>query len=196
MQELFNDYVQTLETYIMFRIKETVARITPELKEKNRAPISLAMGAPTQNPPQFVIDALKNALDEKGVHTYSNPKGEKFYLEACAKRMRERFGVDIDPATEICSLIGSKEGLANFIRVLINPTTKKEEQDIIMIPDPGYASYKEMVKVCGGLPYSIPLKAEDNYMPDLNKLFEKMVFLFDFSLFIIFSRGINQVEIL
>ena len=61
MQELFNDYIQTLDTYIMFRIKETVARITPELKEKGRAPISLAMGAPTQNPPKFVIEAFKKA---------------------------------------------------------------------------------------------------------------------------------------
>ena len=170
MQELFNDYVQNLETYIMFRIKETVARITPDLVAKNRAPISLAMGAPTQNPPQFVIDALKLALDDNGIHTYSNPKGEKFFLEACSKRMKERFNVDIDPSTEICSLIGSKEGLANFIRVLINPSTKKEEQDIILIPDPGYASYKEMVKVCGGYPYPVPLKKEDNYMPDMEKI--------------------------
>ena len=43
MQEFFNDYVQSLETYIMFRIKETVAKITPELKAKNRAPIMLSM---------------------------------------------------------------------------------------------------------------------------------------------------------
>ena len=73
MQEFFNDYVQSLETYIMFRIKETVARITPELIAKDRAPISLSMGAPTATPPQALIDALKNALDEKGVHLYSTP---------------------------------------------------------------------------------------------------------------------------
>ena len=128
MHELFNDYIQSLETYIMFRIKETVARITPELKEKNRAPISLAMGAPTQNPPKFVIEAFKNALDEDGVHTYSNPKGEKFFLEACAKRMKERYGVEMDPATEICQLIGSKEGLANLFRGLLNPTTVDKDK--------------------------------------------------------------------
>lgn len=174
MQELFNDYVQTLETYIMFHIKETVAKITPELTAKNRAPISLAMGAPTQNPPQFVIDALKKALDEKGVHTYSNPKGEKFFLEAVSKRMKTRFGVDIDPTSEICSLIGSKEGLANFIRVLINPTTKDEDKDIILIPDPGYASYKEMIKSTGGLAYPIALTAENNYMPNMDKVIEEL----------------------
>ena len=120
MQEKFNSYVQSIETYIMFRIKERVAQLTPELKAKGRAPISLAMGAPTQAPPQFVIDAMKRALDEDGVHTYSNPKGEKFFLEACAKRMKERFGVEMD-TSEICQLIGSKEGFANYIRAIINP---------------------------------------------------------------------------
>ena len=174
MQELFNDYIQTLDTYIMFRIKETVARITPELKEKGRAPISLAMGAPTQNPPKFVIEAFKKALDEDGVHTYSNPKGEKFFLEACAKRMKERFGVELDPATEFCSLIGSKEGLANLFRGLLNPTMAEKDKEIIMIPDPGYASYKEMIKVSGGLAYPIALTAENDYMPDMEKVLAEL----------------------
>lgn len=175
MQEKFNDYVQSLETYIMFRIKETVAKITPELKEKGRAPISLSMGAPTQAPPKFAIDALKAALDEDGIHTYSSPKGEKYFREACALKMKERFGVEVNPDTEVFSLIGSKEGLANFIRVLINPTTKKDEKEIIMVPDPGYASYKEMVKVSGGLAYPVPLKEEENFMPDMEKVFEKLI---------------------
>lgn len=174
MQEIFNNNVQSLDTYIMFKIKETVARITPELTAKNRAPISLAMGAPTQAPPKFVIDALKNALDIEGIHTYSTPKGEKFYLEAIAQRMKTRFNVELDPTCEIFSLIGSKEGLANFVRLLINPTCKREEKDIIMIPDPGYASYKEFIKVSGGLAYPVPLKAENNYMPDMEEVLKDL----------------------
>ncbi len=174
MQEKFNDYVQSLETYIMFRIKETVAKITPELTAKGRAPISLAMGAPVKNPPKFVIDAMKSALDEAGIHTYSSPKGEACFREAAALRMKNRFGVEVDPATEVFSLLGSKEGLANFIRVLINPTTSDEDKDIIMVPDPGYASYKEMVKVSGGKAFSVPLKGEDNYMPDMEQVFAKV----------------------
>ena len=175
MQEFFNDYIQNMDTYIMFRIKETVAKLTPELVAKNRAPISLSMGAPTQAPPEGVIKALQKAVEEKGIHTYSTSKGEKSFREACAKRMKTRFGVDLNPDTEIHSLIGSKEGLANFIRILINPTTIEDEKEIIMVPDPGYASYKEMVKVSGGKSYSVPLKAEDNYMPDMEKVFEKFL---------------------
>ena len=175
MQEFFNDYVQSLETYIMFRIKETVARITPELIAKDRAPISLSMGAPTATPPQALIDALKNALDEKGVHLYSTPKGEPYFREAIAKRMKNRFNVELDPATEIFSLIGSKEGLANFIRVILNPTTNVEEKEIVLVPDPGYASYKEMVKVSGGMSYPIPLTPENNFMPDMEQVWAEFL---------------------
>ena len=175
MREFFNDYVQTLETYIMFRIKETVAKITPELTAKNRAPIMLSMGAPTANPPQKVINDLKAAMEEKGAHLYSTPKGEKYLRNAIAKRMKERFNVELNPDEEIFSLIGSKEGLANFIRVILNPTTKDEDKEIIMVPDPGYASYKEMIKVSGGKAYSIPLLPENNYMPDLEEVYSNLI---------------------
>ena len=175
MKEFFNDYVQSLETYIMFRIKETVARITPELTAKGRAPINLSMGAPTATPPKLLIDSLKQALDEQGIHTYSTPKGEAYFREAVAKRMKSRFNVNLNPATEIFSLIGSKEGLANFIRVIINPSTDIKEKEIVMVPDPGYASYGEMVKVSGGLAYPVPLTPENNFMPDLEEVWNEFL---------------------
>lgn len=174
MKELFNQYVQSLETYIMFSIEEEVTRVTPELVEKGRAPIKLSMGAPVAPPPQFVIDKLKEALDLKGIHSYSTPRGEAFFLEAVAKRMKTRFGVDLNPKNEIFSLIGSKEGIANLIRELINATPNQDEKDIILIPDPGYASYKEMIKVSGGIAYPIPLTLENNYMPDLDEVWESL----------------------
>lgn len=174
MQEFFNDYVQSLETYIMFRIKETVAKITPELKAKNRSPIALSMGAPTSAPPKFAINKLKEALDIDGIHLYSTPKGELFFREAIAKRMKNRFNVELNPNDEIFSLIGSKEGLANFIRVLINPTTKESEKEVIMVPDPGYASYKEMIKVSGGKAYSVPLTLENHFMPNMEEVWTQL----------------------
>ena len=171
MREFFNDYVQSLETYIMFRIKETVAKLTPELVAKDRAPIMLSMGAPTSAPPKKVIDALKVALDEKGAHLYSTPKGEKYLRDAIVKRMKNRFNVELNPDTEVFSLIGSKEGIANFIRLVINPTTVDEDKDIIFVPDPGYASYKEMIKTSGGRAYSMPLTPANNFMPDLEEVY-------------------------
>lgn len=174
MKELFNDYVQSLETYIMFKIGEEIARIKPELEAKGRPPIALTIGAPVAPPPKFVIDKLKEALDTDGLHSYSTPKGEAFFLEAAAKYIQRRFGVEVDAKKEIFSLIGSKEGIANMIRALINPTPKESERDIIMIPDPAYASYKEMIKTSGGLAYSVPLTFENNYMPDMDEIWANM----------------------
>lgn len=174
MLELFNDNVQSLETYIMFQIKQEAMRLKPELDAKNRAPIFLSMGAPVQAPPEFVTEKLKEALDTEGIHTYSSPKGEGYFIEAVAKRMKTRFGVDLDPKTEIFSLIGSKEGLANFIRALCNPTSIEKEKDIVLIPNPGYASYKEMLRTNGALGYSIPLNKENNFMPNLDAVIENL----------------------
>lgn len=175
MKEHFNEYVKSIETYIMFRIKQEAARLAPELEAKGRAPIALAMGAPVAPPPQFVYDKLAEALKIPQIHTYSSPKGENFYLEAIAKRMKNRFNVELDPQTEIFSLIGSKEGIANFIRALINPTNIEQDKDIILVPDPGYASYAQMIKTNGGISYPISLNKENNYMPDMNKIWENLI---------------------
>lgn len=174
MKELFNDYVQSLETYIMFQIKQETQRLTPELTAKDRKPISLSMGAPVERPPEFVYEKLAEAANGEGMHSYTTPKGEQYLIDSIAQRMKNRFGVEMDTKTEIFSLIGSKEGIANIIRALINPKSDMKDRDIILIPDPGYASYKEMVKVSGGMSYGIPLTPENNYMPDLDEVALKM----------------------
>ena len=174
IKSLYSDYVKTLETYIMFRIKQRTAELTPELEAKNRKPINLSIGAPVQQAPQYVIDALINCAAEPGMNTYSTPKGEPFFLEAVAQRMKNRFGVEVDPKTETCSLVGSKEGLAHIFRCLVNPTLDEKQQDIILIPDPGYASYKEQIKVVGGKAYPMPLTYENNFMPCPEEIMQRL----------------------
>ncbi len=174
MKEHLNNYVQNLDTYIMFKIKQQMIELTPELTAKGRTPVNLSMGAPATPPPDFVYEKLIESLHKPMFHSYTTPKGENFLIEAIQKRMKNRFGVDLDPKTEIFSLIGSKEGIANFIRLLINPTVEVKDKDIILIPDPGYASYDQMIKVSGGLGYSIPLLKENNYMPDLEEVLENI----------------------
>jgi len=172
MREKFNDYVNSMTTYIMFKIKAAANKLRPELEEKGRAPIFLSMGAPTAPPPKKLLDRLKSALDEPGVHLYSTPRGESFFLEAIAKFMKRRFNVELDAKTEIASLIGSKEGLSNFLRALINPTTDEMEKEVVFVPDPGYASYGQMIEMAGGKSFPIPLTPENNYLPNLDDVWE------------------------
>lgn len=174
MRELFNDYVKSITTYIMFLIKARVAELKPELDKKGRSPIFLSMGAPQMMPPKLVLDTLKESLDEEGIHTYSSPRGEKYFIEAVKTKMKNRFGVELD-SKEICSLIGSKEGLANFIRIVINPTTKEEDKDVIFTPDPGYASYGQMITIAGGKTFPVPLTPENNFMPNLDEVWNNYV---------------------
>ncbi len=174
-EKLFNENVMTLDTYIMFKLKEITEKLRPDLIKRNRTPISLAMGAPTANPPKILLDRLKEILTEDGVHMYSIPKGEPYFRNAISTRMKNRFGVDIDPNTEVCSLMGSKEGIANLVRFLITPKQELKEKDVVLVPDPGYASYSEFIKCSGGHAYPVPLTAENNYQPDLDKVWEKLI---------------------
>lgn len=174
-EKLFNANVMTLDTYIMFKLKEITENLKPELIKKNRAPISLSMGAPTAKPPEALLNRLKEILDEENIHLYSIPKGEPYFRKAIAQRMKNRFGVELDPDKEIFSLMGSKEGIANLIRFLVTPKKEVKEKDIILVPDPGYASYLEFIKCSGGYAYSVPLTKENNYQPDMDEIWNNLI---------------------
>ena len=174
-KDLFNDNVLQLGEYILFALKEKTAKLQDGLIAKDRKPISLAMGAPTAMPPEYAIKRLKELLDEPDMHTYSTPKGELYFRKAVSRRMKERFGVDIDAETEVFSLIGSKEGLANLVRAITCSCADKFNKDIIMVPDPCYASYYEFIKSAGALAYPIPLTLENDYKPDMEEVLAGLV---------------------
>ena len=174
IKSLYSDYCANMEIYIMFRIAQRVVDLTPELEKKGRPPIKMSIGAPTVEPPKALLDYFKKVLDEPGIHTYSVPKGEKYFRDAVSQRMKARFGVDIDANKEVCSLLGSKEGLASMFRAIITPRMDKKERDIILTPDPGYASYKDAIEIAGGHCYITPLTLENRYMPDLDATLEQL----------------------
>lgn len=174
VKSLYSDACRNMETYIMFRIAARVAELTPELEKKGRPPLKMSIGAPTVEPPKALMDYFIKTLSEPGIHTYSVPKGEKFFLDAVAKRMKTRFGVDVNPASEVTSLIGSKEGLANMFRAIITPQAAEQDKEIILTPDPGYASYVDAIQIAGGVSYPTPLTLENNYLPDLEQAVENL----------------------
>ena len=168
-KEIFNNQLKTMKNYIMFEIKARQIELTPELKAKDRTPIALSMGAPVEAVPDFVKEKTMEYLNIDSLHTYSTPKGEPRFLEACSTYMKNRFGVSVNPKDEICSLIGSKEGICHMIKALVNPN----QGDTILVPQPGYASYSQMIKASGAIGYGIDLTKENNFMPDLYETLEK-----------------------
>jgi LL-diaminopimelate aminotransferase len=81
---------------------------------------------------------------------------------AAAAWMRRRFGVSLDPDTEVLALIGSKEGIAHLPLAMIDPG------DVSLVPDPGYPVYAVATRFCGGEVHTLPLRAERGFLPDLD----------------------------
>ena len=133
------------------------------------------MGAPVDRVPEFVIGKTAHYMNNDSLHTYSTPKGEVRFLEAVSTYMKNRFNVEIDSKKEVVSLIGSKEGLSNLVRALINPNDDVNEQDIILVPEPGYASYSQMIRIARGRAYGIKLTKENNYQPNLDDVLDEFI---------------------
>jgi len=139
-------------------------RLEDDLTKKGVDIISLGIGDPDFPPPRIVTETLRNSLTEPGSSNYPTSAGEDYFRIAIAEWYRKRFGVTLDPGTEVCVLIGSKEGLANVGRVLLNPGDKA------LLPDPGYPVYAQgSIILSDATPVSFNLTGE-NFQPELSKI--------------------------
>ncbi|HWO70168.1 MAG TPA: LL-diaminopimelate aminotransferase [Actinomycetota bacterium] len=125
--------------------------------------ISLGVGDPDLPTPPHIVRAMKEALDDPTTHRYPTYYGTVEFRSAVAEWYRRRFGVELDPETEVVSLIGSKEGLAHLPVAFIDPG------DEALVADPGYPVYGTSVVLAGGTPVSLPMPAEDGFLPDLER---------------------------
>ncbi|MDB9540768.1 LL-diaminopimelate aminotransferase [Anabaenopsis arnoldii] len=112
---------------------------------------------------------MHQAIDDPSTHNYPPYQGTQEFREAAVNWMERRFGVTgLNPHTEIISSIGSKEAIHNTFLAFV------EAGDYALIPDPGYPVYKTASIFAGGEPYSMPLKVENNFLPDLNIIPEEI----------------------
>jgi LL-diaminopimelate aminotransferase len=126
--------------------------------------IDLGVGDPDLPTPPNIIKALKKAADDPANHQYPSYSGMNTFKEAVAKWYQERFGVKLDPATEVVSLIGSKEGIAHFPLAFIDPG------DVVLIPTPAYPVYNTATIFAGGRSHFMPLLKENAFLPDLDAI--------------------------
>ncbi len=126
--------------------------------------IDLGVGDPDLPTPKPIVEAAKKALENPENHKYPSYVGKLEFRKAVADFYKRRFGVELDPKTEIITLIGSKEGIAHFPLAFVNPG------DIVLCPDPAYPVYKIGTIFAGGTPYIVPLKEENNFLPDLESI--------------------------
>src|ERR671923_182078 len=126
--------------------------------------ISLGVGDPDLPTPRHVVEALQEAAEDPTTHRYPSYYGMPALRLAIAGRYRERFGVEVDPDTEVLPLIGSKEGLAHLAFAFVDPGERA------LVPDPGYPVYGGSIMLAGGRPVPMPLTAEAGFLPDLAAL--------------------------
>ena len=127
-------------------------RLKKEVASKGVDVISLSIGDPDLPTPRHIVETLKRAADDPRNHRYPDYEGLPQFREASAQWYRRRFSVSFDAAREVCALIGSKEGIANFATAVVEPG------DIVLIPDPGYPVYDSGCVFNGGEPYFLPLR--------------------------------------
>jgi LL-diaminopimelate aminotransferase len=126
--------------------------------------IRLDVGSPDLPPPTDVIEELCAAARLPDQHGYASYRGLPALREAIAAYYARRFGVALDPDTEVLPLIGSKEGIVNLSLACLDPG------DVSLVPDPGYAPYAMGAILAGGDVQTVALLPEDGFLPDLNAI--------------------------
>ena len=130
--------------------------------------IDLGMGNPDSPTPEFIIDKLKQTIDDSKTHRYSRSKGIPALLKAIARKYKRDFDVDIEPETEAVACIGSKEGLSHLCLALL------DEGDVVLVPNPTYPIHIYGVISSGANVISIPLSEERDFIPDISHITRDM----------------------
>lgn len=156
----YSDRIKSLPPYLF-------AQIDKKKKEKIAQGvdvIDLGVGDPDMPTPEPIVKAMQRAVEKPEHHRYPSYEGMLSFREAVAEFYRRRFGVSLDPEKEVITLIGSKEGIAHFPLAFVNP------DDVVLCPDPAYPVYKIGTIFAGGVPYIMPLKEENDFLPDFKSI--------------------------
>ncbi len=126
--------------------------------------IDLGIGDPDLPTPPHIVRALQAAAAKPEHHRYPSYEGMPAFRQAVARWYGRRFGVALDPETEVLTLIGSKEGTAHMPLAFVNPG------DVVLVPDPGYPVYSAGAWFAGGECHFMPLRRENGFLPDLGAI--------------------------
>jgi LL-diaminopimelate aminotransferase len=152
--------IRNLPPYLFARIEKLIAA----KKEAGVDVISLGIGDPDRPTPVHIIETLVREANNPANHQYPSSVGMLTYRQAVARWYQNRFGIELDPETEVVSLLGSKEGIAHISWCYLNPG------DTVLVPDPGYPVYSGGAILAGAEPYYLPLEPEKGYLIDFKSI--------------------------
>jgi LL-diaminopimelate aminotransferase len=153
------------------RLKKLPPYLFIEIDKKKKAAkaagvdlVDLGVGDPDKPTPKLLLKALAKASLKPENHQYPFGAGMPAFREATAQWFKKRFGVSLDPGSEVCATIGSKEAIGHFPLAFVNPG------DVVLCPDPGYPVYEASTHFVGGEIVRMPLLEKNNFLPDLDAI--------------------------
>ncbi len=126
--------------------------------------INLGIGDPDLPTPMPIIESLAQAAKDPKHHQYPSYEGMLSFRKAVAGWYKRRFNVTLDPANEVLTLIGSKEGIGHIHLAFVDPG------DVVLVPSPGYPVYPVGTSFCGGTSHIMPLTKANGFVPDLGAI--------------------------
>ncbi|PSB06038.1 succinyldiaminopimelate aminotransferase, partial [filamentous cyanobacterium CCP2] len=121
--------------------------------------IDLSLGSSDLPTPPHILESIAQSLSDPKTHGYLLFHGTQAFRQAAAQWYTQKFGIAVDPETEVLQLIGSQEGTAHLPLAVLNPG------DFALLQDPGYPSHAGGVYLANGQIYTMPLLAENDFLP-------------------------------
>ena len=153
------------------RLQKLPPYLFAEIDKKKKAAIAagrdvinLGVGDPDRPTPPAIIKSLQHHVENPAFHQYALDQGAPELRQSIAAFCKARYGLDLDPASEILPLIGSKEGIAHFPLAVLNPGV------ISLVPDPCYPVYRSSSMFAGADVYTMPLERSLGFRPDLDAI--------------------------
>lgn len=140
-----------------------LAQIKEERIKSGKEVFDFSIGAPNIPPQQHIIDALAESVKDTGNYIYAI-NDRDFLLDAVSGWYKRRYQAELDPKTEIVSLLGSQEGLSHISLTIADPG------DLVLVPDPCYPVFADGPRLAGAEIYYMPQRPENNFIIDLNEI--------------------------
>jgi len=157
---MYADRINSLPPYLF----ATIDRARQDAIKKGVDVINLSIGDPDMPTPPHIVEAMRKSLANPARHRYPSYEGMLSFRDAAAKWYKKTMNIDLDPETEVLTLIGSKEGIAHIPLAFLNPG------DVSLVPDPGYPVYNIGSILADGKPFKMPLLEENDFLPDLDAI--------------------------
>ncbi|MCW2923788.1 MAG: aminotransferase class [Thermoleophilia bacterium] len=149
-----------LQPYLFAQLEQKIA----DKRDAGIDVISLGIGDPDMPTPDAVVESLRAAVQRPDTHQYPSNRGRHVLRDAIASFYDGRFGVRLDPDTQVLPVLGGKEGIFHICQVLLDPG------DVALGTDPGYPVYTSGPLLTDAEPYLLPITPENDFKPDLGSI--------------------------